>query len=350
MSKRIFILYTGGTIGMGHRDPEDSNSPLEVQSWESLQEYMPSIQPSGYFQREKDIVLDYHAFPSISDSSQFTTSEWLQMAEAIEEHYGQYDGFIIIHGTDTMAYSASGLSFLLNNLGKPVVFTGAQLPISHPRTDAVNNLSTAIHLAAAGVFGMEPVPEVCICFNDRLLRGNRATKLSTNDFEGFDSPNYPRLGDLEERIRIHHQRTRKYEGGHFDVQRKVNTNVLDISLFPGLKAAQLDKLISDPTIQGLVIRTYGSGNAPCTDDFVDVLKSSRSRGTHIMFVTQCIHGGVHLGKYAASKVFEEIGVISGGDMTNEAALAKMMVVLGRTEEPDLVKKYLIDDLRGERSY
>lgn len=350
MSKRIFILYTGGTIGMVNQDPSNPKSPLIPQSWESIQEYMPSIQEDGYFQREKGIQFEYFSFDRISDSSQFSTGDWLRMASEIEKRYEEFDGFIIIHGTDTMAYTASGLSFLFEGLNKPVVVTGSQLPISHSRTDAINNLSSAIHIAAAEEFDLQAVNEVCICFNDRLLRGNRATKMSTNDFEGFESPNYGHLAELEEKIKIHNRRLRLSPQLPFKAYKSLNARVMDIGLFPGLPAYQLEKLIVDDSIDGLIIKTFGSGNAPTNDAFVEVLRQAQLKGTFILFITQCFHGGVQLGKYQASKVFDDIGIISGGDMTNEAALAKMMFVLAQTADSREVKNLLLHDLRGERSY
>jgi len=350
MSKRVFILYTGGTIGMGHSDPNDPRSPLVPRSWENLQEFMPAIQEDGFFRKEKGISIDYHSLDEIKDSSQFTTDDWICMAGEIEQRYDDYDGFIIIHGTDTMAYTASGLSFLFENLNKPVVLTGSQLPINDPRTDATNNLSNALHIAAADAFGLPVLNEVVICFNDRVLRGNRATKMSTNDFEGFESPNYNHLGDLEERIKIHTHRMLPNSEGAFKVHKQMNPNVMSIGLFPGLKPKQLRKLVEDEQIDGLVLKAFGNGNAPTNAEFVDLLKEARSSGTHILFITQCFHGGVHLSKYQSGKVFEELGVIEGGDMTDEAALAKMMYVLSKSTDSQEVRSQLLENLRGERNY
>lgn len=334
---------------MGPQNPEVVDSPLIPQRWEQLQQYMHSIHEDGYFSKVKNIEFEYHSFPELLDSSQLSISHWIQMAEEIEKRYDDFDGFIIIHGTDTMAYTASGLSFIFNNLGKPVVLTGSQLPISHSRTDAITNFSNAIHIAGAKAFGLTPINEVTVCFNDRLLRGNRCTKASTNVFEGFVSPDYPPLAELEESIKVKTRNLLNLNHGPFSINTDLNPNVIILTLFPGFRVAHLQKLIEDDEIDGLIIKTYGSGNAPCTEDFLNCLKQAKKQGTTILFTTQCLQGGVQMGKYAASDVFRPIGVISGGDLTNEAALAKMMWVLGQNLTPQEVENTLLSNLRGEVS-
>ncbi len=346
---RILILYTGGTIGMGPKDPSKLNSPLIPQSWEQLQFYMPSIHPEGYFSKIKNIEFEYSAFDELLDSSQFDISHWAKMAEVIQHHYDNFDGFIIIHGTDTMAYTAAGLSFMFENLSKPVVLTGSQLPISHSRTDAISNFSNAIHIAGAKAFSLPVINEVVICFNDRLFRGNRCTKASTNDFHGFISPNYLPLAELEESIRIKSHRVLPLPNGQFNVNYSLNPNVIVLTLFPGFQVKNLQKLIQDDEIEGLIIKTYGSGNAPASESFLSALRQAKSQGTTILFTSQCLDGGVTLGKYEASDVFLPIGVISGGDMTSEAALAKMMWVLGQNGSEKEKEKMLQTSLRGEIS-
>jgi L-asparaginase len=347
---RLFILYTGGTIGMGPQNPKENDSPLIPQSWEQLQLYMHSIHKDGYFSKVRNIEFEYLSFPVLLDSSQLDISHWVLMAKEIEKRYNDFDGFIIIHGTDTMAYTASGLSFIFENLGKPVVLTGSQLPISHSRTDAIVNFSNAIHIAGAKAFDLPPINEVMICFNDRLLRGNRSTKASTNVFEGFVSPDYQPLAELEEAIKIKNRYILPKATGTFKINTKLNPNVIVLTLFPGFQVPLLKKLIDDDEIDGLIIKTYGSGNAPCTPLFMDTLRQAKKQGTTILFTTQCLQGGVKLGKYASSDVFRPIGVISGGDMTNEAALAKMMWILGQNESDEMIEHLLSSDLRGEVSF
>lgn len=347
---RVFILYTGGTIGMGPQNPEISDSPLIPQSWEQLQKYMHSIHEDGYFSKVKNIEFEYHSFPVLLDSSQLDISHWIQMAEEIEKRYNDFDGFIIIHGTDTMAYTASGLSFMFSNLNKPVVLTGSQLPISHSRTDAITNFSNAIHIAGAKAFDLPAINEVTVCFNDRLLRGNRCTKASTNVFEGFVSPDYPALAELEESIKVKSTYLLDSPTGQFSINTNLNPNVVVLTLFPGFRVQLLQKLIEDDDIDGLIIKTYGSGNAPCTEAFLSCLKQAKKQGTTIMFTTQCPQGGVKLGKYASSDVFRPIGVLSGGDLTNEAALAKMMWVLGQKSSTKEIENLLQTNLRGEVAF
>lgn len=346
MTTKVFILYTGGTIGMALRDPKDRNSELIPQDWENLQKYMPSIKEDGIFRQEYGIEIDYHSLPQIQDSSQLNVADWQEMAKEIEKRYHQYDGFIIIHGTDTMSYTASGLSFIFQNLSKPVVITGSQLPISHSRTDAILNLSNAIHIAAYKAFGLPLIPEVCICFYDRLLRGNRSSKISTRDFEAFESPNYPHLAELYSGISPQKKHILKAVEESFHLRSELNNNVLELSMFPGLKASQLKKLVVDENVDGLIIETYGAGNVPTTDDFIKVLEEASKRGTLIMFISQCYHGGVNLSKYGPGKKCQDLGVISGSDMTKEAALTKMMWVLANIE-PDKRAEYLQKNLAGE---
>lgn len=334
---------------MGPKDGSKLNSPLVPQRWEQLQEYMPSIHENGYF-ASRNIEFEYHSFPELMDSSQFGVEHWVLMAKEIEKRYVDFDGFIIIHGTDTMAYTASGLSFIFENLDKPVVVTGSQLPISHSRTDAITNLSNAIHIAGAQAFDLPIIPEVMVCFSDRVFRGNRSTKASTNDFEGFLSPDYPALVELEGAIRLNSPYILEANDAPFSVNTDLNPNIIVLTLFPGFKPKHLEKLIDDDEIEGIIIKTFGNGNAPCTPDFLSTLEKAQKKGTIILFITQCLQGRVTLGKYAASDVFEPLGIISGGDMTSEAALAKMVWVLGQKISKKEQEELLQTDIRGEVTF
>jgi L-asparaginase len=346
---KIFILYTGGTIGMAPANISDPYSPLVPKKWAQLTQYMPSIKENGYFS-QKGISFSYESFQPPLDSSQIKPDHWLDMARIIENNYHLYDGFIIIHGTDTMAYTASVLSFLFQNLSKPIVLTGSQLPISHPRTDAVNNFSNSIHIAAATNFGLPIVPEVMICFNDRLLRGNRSSKTSTNDFEGFESPNCVTLGNLEEKITINTNimETMPSEDKKFHLTPHLNARVMDVAIFPGLDSETLKRLLGDDKVDGLILRTFGAGNAPMDNDFLKVLKEATDSGTLILNITQCSHGGINMQKYRAGNKLLQSGVISGSDMTKEAALTKMMWVLANVA-PEFQQEMLCKNLKGELS-
>lgn len=331
---------------MAPSDPSNPQSPLEPKDWIYLQQFMPSIRKDGYFTGTKGIEFTYQSLEIILDSSQFDTTHWMAMANIIKNNYNRYDGFIIIHGTDTMAYTASALSFMLQGLSKPIVLTGSQLPVSHPRSDAVTNLGNAIHIAGHKAFDMPVLPEVCICFDDRVYRGNRTLKFSTQDFKGFASPNYPALVELDETIRFFPHLFNQPDG-ELRIMNILDNRVISISLFPGIRAETITRLVGEDT-KGLIIHTFGAGNVPCTPEFIQAIEKVRNHGICVMFVTQCYHGGVELGKYKTSQVFRELGVISGGDMTNEAALAKMMWALGHFESEEIHKK-LLENTVGERT-
>lgn len=346
MKSSVLILYTGGTIGMAHSQAGNIDSPLIPQEWQQLIKYMPSLSPNGYFQKEKNISFQYLSLDPIIDSSQISPDDWKRIALTIQQYYDEYDGFIIIHGTDTMAYTASALSFMLQGLSKPVVLTGSQLPISHPRTDASTNLINSIYIAAAKSFDLPIVQEVCIAFNDKLLRGNRTEKYSVNDFGGFVSTDYPPLGELEEKIIIHNHRLLKTHQIPFQVLTNLNRNILNINLFPGFRAQFLHTLLENSPVEGILLRTFGFGNAPITPDFLKALEIAKQKEIIILNITQCFHGSIAMNKYDSGSQLLKYGVMSGADLTAEAALTKMMWVLGNFSKLEAHQKLVIN-IAGE---
>lgn len=348
MHARVLILYTGGTIGMR---AEQQAGPLAPAPPSVLLEPLRSLARAENIEWELDGLYDDEGRPLPPiDSSGLTPSHWLRIALALERHYHDFDGFVVLHGTDTMAYTASALSFLLVNLAKPVVLTGSQLPLFSVRTDAQLNLVNALHIAGWKASGLPLVPEVTVCFGDVLLRGNRTRKTSTSAWQGFSSPNHPSLGSLGETIRIHHELVRRPPPGEaaFYADRRLVDDVLDITLFPGLKASQLAALVERPELRGVVLRAYGSGNAPGDPELLDVIGRSAQAGQTYVVVSQCNEGRVDLSRYAASRALLERGVASGFDMTPESALTKLMWLLAR-EAPGDVRSQLHRDHRGEQS-
>ena len=345
-SAKILILYTGGTIGMGHEIPGDSSSPLIPQGWEFLQKAMPALSFDGFFTKEKGIEFTYKSFEHVIDSSEFAPAHWADILDILSLNYEHFDGFIIIHGTDTMAYTASALSFALQNLGKPVVITGSQLPIFHPRTDAISNLSNAIYIAAAKVFNLPMIPEVLICFNDKLLRGNRSTKSSSKDFSGFESPSFPDLGSLEQAIQIWDKYILPLPIAPFRVLPNFETNIIIITLFPGFNPEILSRLANDKKLKGVILRNFGSGNAPSSETFIRAIKLLVDNGKTVLNISQCQEGFVNMKAYKTGNNLFLCGIISGADMTLEAATAKMMWLLANEKDLNFS---LLKNLKGELS-
>lgn len=298
---------------------------------------------------------DYHietiAFDPVIDSSEINPSDWINMAEIIEKHYNDYDGFVILHGTDTMAYSASALSFMFQNLSKPVIFTGAQLPIGMLRTDGKENLITSIEIAAAKENGKAVVPEVCIYFENKLMRGNRTTKYSSEHFNAFSSPNNPPLAEAGIQIRYNHSLIIHPEDkAPLQINKMFDTGVGILKLFPGISRSFVESILDTPGLHGLILETYGSGNAPTSLWLSNGLNRFNSNGGIILNVTQCQAGFVEMGLYETSRGLKAAGVISGHDITTEAALTKLMLLLGSGTDSLKVKKELGMSLRGEISY
>ena len=338
----VLLIYTGGTIGMKEDPFDQSLKPFDF--GQILQE-VPEL-------RKFACRIDVYTFTPLIDSSDVEPAMWKQLACLIRDRYEQYDGFVVLHGTDTMAFSASALSFMLEDLGKPVIFTGSQLPIGRPRTDGKENLVSSVEIASARrEDGSAAVPEVCIYFNSKLLRGNRCTKINSEGFTAFDSANYPPLAEAGISIRyntaaIHYPAP---ELGGLKVHTSLDTRVSILKLHPGITPQVVRNILLGEETRAVIIETYGAGNAPSKEWFLNIVREACSRGKILLNVTQCLHGGVDMDIYATGKKLKEAGVVSGYDSTTESALAKLFCLMGETEDNEAVKKRLCGSLRGEIS-
>ena len=339
MQSKVLLIYTGGTIGM-NRNPQ--TGALEPFDFEHLLLRVPELE-------QFNMQIDTHQFNPPIDSSDMSPQLWTDLSHVIADNYDQYDGFVVLHGTDTMAYTASALSYMLENLTKPVIFTGSQLPIGQLRTDGKENLITSIEIAAAkDEQGHARVPEVGIYFNGHLLRGNRTTKQSAEEFNAFESFNYPHLVDAGVNITYHAERILKPDWDkpmtpHF----RLDNNVIIFSLFPGIREDLVRHIIATPNLKSIVMRTFGSGNAPQRPWVIQALKEATRNGKVVVNISQCMQGAVEMSRYDTGYQLQEAGVISGRDATVESAVTKLMFLQSHYDDPALVSQFMRKSIRGE---
>jgi L-asparaginase len=334
----ILLIYTGGTIGM-MEDPESGS--LIPFDFAQLRVHVPEL-------RRFDCNIEAVSFDEPIDSSDVNIESWQRMAQMVEVNYNHYDGFVILHGTDTMAFSASALSFMLQNVAKPVIFTGSQLPIGQIRTDGKENLITAIEIASGTENGAPIIQEVCVLFQSKLFRGNRTHKYSTENFDAFESANLPALAEIGIHIHYRHDLLLRPKGP-LTIRKSFDDHVAILKIFPGISKTYVEGILALPGIKAFVLETFGAGNGPTDTWFLDALRHATSRGIIILNVTQCNKGMVEQGLYETSSAFEKIGIISGGDMTTEAALVKLMYLLGLNYSASDMKRILLESISGERN-
>lgn len=334
---RVLIVYTGGTFGMAY----NSEGVLIPFDFGLILEHLPTL-------RNLALELTVVSFEKPIDSSNIDPEHWQVLSRIIYENYHTHDGFVVLHGTDTMAFTASALSFMLDGLGKPVIFTGAQLPIAEPRSDARENLITALELASARKDGKPLVPEVCIYFDYELLRGNRSKKVESMQFDAFDSGNYPPLAKAGVKIDYNFSVIRQHQQSSLTLRSKIDPNISILKLFPGIPLSTVEAILQTKGLQAVILETYGSGNAPTSDGLLKALKAAIDKGIIVLNISQCPGGMVTQGRYETSRELQKIGVIGGADMTTEAAVTKLMLLLGEYGQ-ERTRELISVSLAGELS-
>ena len=338
MHSKVLLIYTGGTIGM---IKDSKTGALSAFDFKHLEDQIPEL-------KRMEVEISVHSFAEPLDSSEINPSDWKHMAQVVIEQYENFDGFVILHGTDTMAFSASALSFMLQGISKPVIFTGSQLPVGVIRTDGRENLITTIEIAATKkADGTAKIQEVCVYFEHALYRGNRTSKISADDFKAFKSPNFPKLADVGIHIDYNDFTPKPKRELHFFTE--LDNRIALLKLFPGMNFSLYKDLFTFPEVKGIVIETFGSGNAPSNPIFTDLLRQFIAAGGIVLNITQCLSGSVEQGKYETSSLFNEFNVLSGFDLTTEAALTKMMFAFSFYRERSAILDFLSQDCCGEMS-